>query len=291
MEEKYPVKYNVGIIPLADPKKLFNVPWHDCLMPLNDRHLAIDHAVFNCALAGCDTIWIVGHIELQPLVRKHVGEMIIDPLSVKSTPQLNFYRHDKMVTKREVPIFYIPIHPSDRKRRDSLAYSAVYGAISVMKTTYQISRWLMPGKFFISFPYGIVPQESIYEIRKYSRKWNSAFVSYQGKTVKDNLLLPFSMCTKDIRMAKFLIKNYGKGLVSAEDEKLRVSKFFFTPQELFASIDMSKSNVVETPWYHQIDNWDNYSSFLASEHSKNLYDYDEFVTYENKIPLNFEGTP
>jgi hypothetical protein len=41
--------------------------------------------------------------------------------------------------RKEIPIYYIPIHPKDRDRRDSYGWSVLYGAYSAWRvhTIYQ----------------------------------------------------------------------------------------------------------------------------------------------------------
>lgn len=151
MEKETLVKHLAGVVPIASPESFFNMPWHDCLMPLNNNYLAIEKAVFDCALAGCDTIWIVGHLGTQPLVRKRLGEMIYDPLKMYSGKELFFKRHDADLKNIEIQIYYVPIHPKDKNKKDSLAYSVLYGADTAIKVCSNISIWAEPKCFFVHF--------------------------------------------------------------------------------------------------------------------------------------------
>ena len=63
-----------GIIPVAGQPLDFKMPWHDCMMPLNKDYLAVEHSVVECAYAGCETIWIVCHDDMQPLIRSRLGD-------------------------------------------------------------------------------------------------------------------------------------------------------------------------------------------------------------------------
>ena len=70
---KNPLSFHLaGVIPVAGQKLDFNLPWHDCMQPLAPGYLAIHHAIMQCAWAGCETIWIVCHKEMQPLLRYEV---------------------------------------------------------------------------------------------------------------------------------------------------------------------------------------------------------------------------
>ena len=69
-----------GIVPVAGKALDFNFPWHDCLQPIAQNYLAVERAVVECAYAGCETIWIVCHDDMQPLIRYRLGEYIQDPV-------------------------------------------------------------------------------------------------------------------------------------------------------------------------------------------------------------------
>ena len=63
-----------GIIPVANLKTDFNLTTPEVLMPVGPGFTAIQKSVFECALAGCNTIWIVANDDLAPIVKSAVGE-------------------------------------------------------------------------------------------------------------------------------------------------------------------------------------------------------------------------
>ena len=67
-----------GIVPVAGQRLDFNLPWHDSCVPIASDYLAVERAVVECAYAGCETIWIVCHDDMQPLIRNRIGEIIED---------------------------------------------------------------------------------------------------------------------------------------------------------------------------------------------------------------------
>ena len=69
-----------GIIPVSGQDLGFNMPWHDCLMPVAQNYLAVERAVVECAYAGCETIWVVCHDDMQPLIRHRLGDWVSDPV-------------------------------------------------------------------------------------------------------------------------------------------------------------------------------------------------------------------
>ena len=74
-----------GIVPVAGQKLDFNFPWHDCLQPIGKNYLAVERAVLECAYAGCETIWIVCHDDMQPLIKHRLGEYVLDPVFLQRT--------------------------------------------------------------------------------------------------------------------------------------------------------------------------------------------------------------
>ena len=72
-----------GIIPVANLKTDFNLDIPACMMPVDAGFTAIQKSVFECAIAGCSTIWIVANNDLAPIVRKRVGEWVYDPVYYK----------------------------------------------------------------------------------------------------------------------------------------------------------------------------------------------------------------
>ena len=73
--------YNLaGIVPVAGQPLDFEMPWHDCMMPVGQNFLAVEKAVLDCAVAGCDTIWLVCPKDIQPLIRYRLGDWIMDPI-------------------------------------------------------------------------------------------------------------------------------------------------------------------------------------------------------------------
>ena len=60
------VQHLAGIVPIGGQPLDFKMPWHDSMMPIAQNYLAVERAVFQCVLAGCETVWIVGHLGTQP---------------------------------------------------------------------------------------------------------------------------------------------------------------------------------------------------------------------------------
>ena len=150
-----------GIVPVAGLPLDFQMDWHDCLTPIAPNYTMVEHAVYECAWAGCETIWVVCHYEMEPLIRYRMGDYIQDPVYANRVLERYPSEH-----QRRIPIYYVPIHPKDRDRRDCLGWSVLYGALVALKVHSKISKWTIPDKYYVSFPYGIYHTKVVYDPTK-----------------------------------------------------------------------------------------------------------------------------
>ena len=262
------VKHLVGIVPVAGQPLDFNFPWHDCLQPIGENYLAVERAVTECAYAGCKTVWIVCHDDMQPLIRYRLGDYVQDPVYLHR----NFNPGKVYYHRKPIPIQYVPIHPKDRDRRDCLAWSVLYGAQAAYWTSIQISRWLTPDKYYVAFPYGAYEPEFLREHRGLIRSDETFFLSHEGKTIKDGEHLGFTFneeqfikYRRDLRKkgtsSHAMIDGQMKRLPAAESWSAR----YFSLDEVFGSAIIDGQNVVELPWYYNIGSWQGLRSFLGSD--------------------------
>ena len=114
-------KHLAGIIPLANFKDNFGLPYDSFMLPVEKDFTLIQKSVFECAMAGCSTIWIVANDDLAPLVKKHIGEWVYDPVYFWD----NYINNHIVQRRTHIPIYYVPILPKDRDRRDSYGWSCL----------------------------------------------------------------------------------------------------------------------------------------------------------------------
>ena len=270
------VEHLAGIVPIGGQPLDFNMPWHDSLMPIAQNYLAVERAVFQCVLAGCETVWVVGHKGSQPLVRKRVGDTIIDPVGLSINP--SSYKRVK-----EVSVYYVPIHPKDRAKRDSLGWSVLYGADSAFRISRFISKWIAPERFFCSFPYGLVSDESLRNNRILLSSSNKVVYTHNGKTIKDNLHLPFTFDAADFFRCRDTVIHK-----QAEEWGYHTSTRNYDLATVFKSIDTSSSQMIELPWFYDISSWDGYKKYINSQESTlftkpvNLFKGIKRGTYKNE---------
>lgn len=260
MSSRKKILHLAGIVPIAAPKLDFQMPWNDSLIPVGPNYLAAERAVYECALAGCESIWVVCHKGTEPLLRKRLGDYISDPVSL--TTGLNC-----SLRRRDISIYYIPIHPRDKERRDSLSWSILYGADNAYRISLFISKWIIPRKFYCAFPYGITPDKSVWKNRKIISSTDKTLFTFNNKSIKDGLHISFTFDEADYKTARDIIRQ--RELNTFNFQK-RENAQEYTLQEVFCNLKVNKKECIELPWHYDISNWKNYKQFLASDHSNEL---------------------
>ena len=241
----------VGIVPLSGPKKSFGMPWPDYLQPLSPDYTLVERSVYECALAGCDSIWIVCNDDVAPLVRKRIGDYVLDPVIYE---RWNFLKN-KNDHKKYIPVFYTPIDQADRFRRDSLSWSIIHGAVTAFKVSSRISSWCRPSKYFVSFPWGVYDPTVVKPNRGVIRGKESFYLSYDNKTVRDNEYLSFTFFPTDWVLFKRNIKQKCSGSDKTLPFHERWSSRDFTLDKVFNSSKISIDNAVDLCHYWNVETW------------------------------------
>jgi len=262
-----------GVIPVANLKTEHATIVPSILLQVDPGFTAIQKSVFECALAGCKTIWIVANQDLAPLIKKVVGDYVQDP--VYYNRNMSKF-HSEL--RREIPIYYVPISLKDCDKRDSYGWSVIHGVNSAWWVGVKISKWLTPDKYFVSFP---MAAYNIYSLREYRKqiadKKGNFFLTYDDKTVKDNLPLSFTLtgedCIKCRRMInKTTTREYlppleGEKYPSRKlplDQRWSARKFDFS--QVFRALDTKSATKIKLDWFYDLSSWEEYRKFLGSEH-------------------------
>jgi hypothetical protein len=265
-----------GIIPVAGLPLDFKMPWHDSLMPIAPDYLAVERSVYECGVAGCETIWIVCHKEMTPLIRHKIGDYVLDP-TLNFSLLRKYYKRAEENIKR-IPIYYLPIHPKDRGIRDGLTWSIIYGYKRAYHISRTFSRWATPSKYYVSFPYGVYSPSLVKQARKTISSKQSVFLrTPSGFTAKDGAYIGFSFDTweyskyresflnAETRMWKSGKWEDGKfvGERLPKEERFNGSKI---PLNTFLEkADLEEKAVFDIDWHFDISSWDNYCNFLSSK--------------------------
>ena len=272
-----------GVVPVAGQELDFSFPWHDSLIPISKDYLAVEHAAYECAAAGCETIWVVCHSDMQPVIRHRLGEWVIDPLSIGRGPLSS-------TGEKKIPIFYVPIHPKDRYKKDCLGYSALYGALTAYHISSGLSKWVIPDKYYVSFPYGAYQLEEVIAGRKKFSSAKNYLLTCQGRSVKNNHYLGFTFGAEDFKRCRDIIKKESTALLDRHGRRLPIEKRYSAQHFLLDKVFEGAiiDGEIEVPWYHSVDSWDNYKTYLSSQHS-DLITRPEKMTYGEWNPIGHDG--
>jgi len=265
-----------GIVPVAGQPLDFKYPWHDCMMPIAPNYLAVERAVVECAYAGCETIWVVCNDDMQPLIRHRLGDVIYDPV-------LMARKYSPMPTdeRKPITIYYVPIHPKDRDKRDCLGWSVLYGALTAYHISRTISKWVIPDRYYTAFPYGVYEPDILRGFRKDISSRRDFFLSHQDKTVCDGEYLGFTFDAEGYFRYRDTVRHEGTGIrvpgqVGIPTKSLpleeRWSARFFSLDKVFKSAKLDGAKKIDLPWYQKIDSWETYCGYAGSQWSQLLPD-------------------
>ena len=254
-----PSSHLAGIIPIASKPTGYKLPWDDCLIPLAPDYLAIDNAIFQAAMAGCETIWVVANLETVPLVRKRVGDYIYDPVTIGS----NKYAVAPDKYRQMCSVYYIPIPESEDYKSLCLPWSIVKGATVATEVSMQISKWTAPDKFYVSFPYGIFDAKELRDNRQEIASNKRFVIAHEGKTAADNLHLGFTFDQEDLAGFVDTFKTIENGLSIDLENQLEHFTTKVDLDTLFQSRNSQDQFEFEPTWFRQIDSWAAYRDFLG----------------------------
>ena len=238
-----------GIIPVAGYATDIDLPWHHVTMPFDKNKVLIQNSVYTCAMAGCRSIWIICNDDIQPLIKSIVGDQIQDP--VYKFRSFTKFAGDH---KKTIPVFYVPVPIRDRQRRDNIAWSAIYGCLLSNKIFGQLSTYVAPDQFFISWPYAMLDSSAFREHRPSIQKKSMLF-DCGGKNIFTGDFLPVVCNIEEIKK----IKKYCYGLQNPYGANQLLSEL--EPHELFA--ELRKTEIVEVECnYTRVASWADYCSLL-----------------------------
>lgn len=262
------ITHLAGIVPVADSPKDFRFVWDDVMIPLSQNYYAIEKAVHDCAMAGCDTIWIVCNLETKPIIRKRIGDYTLDPVTVGSNSLA--FAPDKY--RRYIPVYYVPIPEKFYYKSNCLPWSIIQGAMTCYNISSAVSKWTQPDYYYVSFPFGVYPTKELRPIRRELVKSKNVYFAYEGKTIKDNLLLPFTFDGNDFKFFWNKFKEIELSFGSQDDDKTKRERFTKEVglDRLLDQREVEDPKIIDFSWFYEIDNWDKYCLYLGSEERKTI---------------------
>jgi hypothetical protein len=96
-------------------------------------------------------------------------------------------------------------------KRDCLAWSVLHGANTSYRVSARLSKWSIPFKYYVSFPYGIYNPSVLREKRDQISSNESFFVSYENKTVRDGEYLGFTFGEEEYKKYRDHLKKTSTG--------------------------------------------------------------------------------
>ena len=264
-----PRKLNMpAIIPVAGISSEFGMEWDSSLMPVAPDYTAIEAAVFECLHVGCTSIWIVANDDVAPLLRSRLGETATD---IESMERGTFVRFGA-TKRREVSIYYVPIHPKHRDKVDCYAWSVVYGANVAYWVATMFSRWTVPHQYYVSFPLGMLDPKEVYKYKSVLKKSAPFYFSHEGQTVKDGLPISFVLEPQEWKRAKRVMTSNASLYKSPAPGEYPREKL--PPEERYRALGFSLKDVFgdsttgveqEIKEFYDLTNWEGYVKFLSSD--------------------------
>ena len=238
---------------------------HPALAPISSTLLAVERSVLECNLIGCETIWIVCNENYQPLLRQRIKDFTTSVYSIASS-RFSKFGQTKL---KQIPIFYVAIPLTLRRKRDSLGWSVLHGANHAFAVCAKVSKWIVPNKYYVSNPYGICDPSLPAENKGLLTSSENLFISYGGKTVSDGLNTSFSF-----RPADFLkIRKNVKAQCTGSTKKPYWSSRHFSIDKFFNYDNIDSVNNIETSHYYDLGSWNSYRNFISSDHGQIYENY------------------
>jgi hypothetical protein len=286
------MKHLAGIIPVANIDHDYGLPYDPLLMPIEKDYTMLQSSIHECAIAGCNTIWIIVNDDLSPVLRKHIGEWVYDPVYFNRT-----FTKFPSENRKEIPIYYVPINPKHRDRFDSYGWSILYGCYMSWYTSYKISKWLKPHNFYISFPMSVYDIAPIRESRNIITDQSKNFmISHNSETILDGLPASFTMNGEDYKKCRDNIKKLTSReyLPPGEGEQYpskklpleeRWSARSFDLKTVFSPLNSKEVHKEHTTFFFDNRKWENYVKMISSD-NRIVIPNKELLKprFHNKIP-------
>ena len=259
-----------GIVPCGGQPLDFGMEWPDFMMPIAPNYTMIEAAIMECAWAGCETIWVCLYEDTAPLVRHRIGDFIQDPVwawrGMDPQPTAN---------QKRIPIFYVPVHPKNRFRRDCLSWSVIEGALSAFKVSATVSKWIYPNKYWVSFPYGYFNPQVLREHRPKISSPKNFYITHKEQTVEQGIHASFSFGKDEfVRFRREIRKGTGKFSGDVDPDGIprtklpleeRYSARWYGLSDVFKDLDNDKNNSLEVEEFYDLSSWQKYRNYLLSD--------------------------
>ena len=239
---------------------------HPSLWQLSEHLLSVERSILELNYAGCETIWVVCNYDIQPILRARVGNSVT---SFESLGQARFSPRNKREKLKQIPIFYVAIPATQLDKRDSLGWSILYGANQAFMTCAKISKWVLPSKYYVSFPYGVIDPKEASSLKKLLRSEYNMFFTHSGKSVESSDMLSFTFSPMDFKKIRKQVKSICSGSTSKpywSSRNYNLDKFYNC-----GNIDNITNITIDN--YSPCLTWSEYKKHLVSPFSETMEKY------------------
>lgn len=244
------IDHMAGIVPVFGNELSLAMPWHDSLTPVAPSYLAIERAVVECCLAGCDTIWIMCNDDVRPILKKRIGEVVKDPLYTYNNPTL--------ADMKLIPVYYIKMDKRADEKQNCLSRSIIYGAESVSTVAGALSKWAKPERFYCSFVNSICLDDDIKNNRKTIKGPDNIYFTNNGRSIAKGDLINFTFNKKHLEI-------YRSRFLEIINDVTKISHTnLITVGQIFFPVDNEPHSELELSYQSDISSWDGYRQYMAS---------------------------
>ena len=218
--------------------------------------------------------------DVSPLARKRIGDFVQDPVFLGRKGR--FPSKDR----RPIPIFYVPL----KDRRESVAWAIIEACLGVSDISSDISKWLQPSRFYISFPQGVYDVKILRQHRQAIINEENLLLSSNGRTVRDGELLGFTLSRQDINNSVEIFKEIENQYLFGSEDTESFGEDIFSLDKIFSRVIIEESEQVELPFYGRINDWDGYCNYLSSDYRRDIKHPGELViSYREWNPVGLEN--
>jgi len=172
------------------------------------------------------------------------------------------------MTRKTISLYYAPIHLDNENKKWCIAWSILDGARTAYDIHSEISKWTAPRKFYVAFPFGVTYSDFVREYRRTMAKTKEDFLfSHEGKSVLNGDQISFSFSLQQMHEAIALFED--EEVYFGENDK-EYYRDTYSLDKVFSKVLKEQKEIIELPWFYQIDSWDNYCKYMASEERKEM---------------------
>jgi len=273
---------------VENTNEIFGMPWPDALQVISSRFTLMQRAIYECACAGCKSIWVAVEPEYFDLYKHFVKDSLEDPYNLL----INKFQYG--ITKKakmEIPIYFTPTMPKDVKARKSQAWSIITAARSANRIFATIAEESKPLRFYVAFTNGIYNEDALLHDRPLLCAKSPFHFSFQKKTFKDDLPLGFTFTQDELKEAIKYVRVNSTGLYRIKDEYLnnndpslpsrekleriskedRIDAKKLTVSEVFNHVDLSGERYYSLDWLYDIREYEDWDKYIVSKKKKKYY--------------------